>query len=198
MLVLTQMSSSTEDVSISVSVENNISSDSQDVLGNASLTPCAWLDLLCICTLHEVCWGRAHVQNQVVMHELCMDCGCAQPSMLQVSLPASRTVLAPPKCGVNALNTSGTLTAMMKNVLFAGIGVLTSAKTALQSLCVHCPKYFWIHCPNTLSKSAFVKYPLFYIYFFFLVFSSLDRFSAYAMIVLVDSGSNSRSSSSFV
>lgn len=152
-LVLTLMSFSTQNVSSAcASVEDNVSSDSQDVLGNVSLTPWTWLDLFCTCILHEFCWGRAHMQNQALMHKLCMDCRCAQPSMLQVSSPTSRTVLAPPKCGVNALNTSGTLTAIMKNVQFAGLSVLISAKTALKSLHVHHPVYYEAFLVNKIPS----------------------------------------------
>ena len=61
--------------------------------------------------------------------------------MPQVSSPANIPVPALLNRGVNALNTAGTLPAMMENVLFAGLSVLTPAKSALKSLYRHCPKH---------------------------------------------------------
>lgn len=61
--------------------------------------------------------------------------------MPQVSLPANIPVPAFLNHGVNALNTAGTLPAMMENVLFAGLGVRTPAKSALKSLYRHCSKH---------------------------------------------------------
>lgn len=75
------------------------------------------------------------------MHEPCTGWGCARPSMPQVTSPANTPVPALLNHGVNALNTVGTLPAMMENVLFAGLSVLTPAKTALKTLYRHSPKY---------------------------------------------------------
>lgn len=55
------------------------------------------------------------------------------------SSPANSPVPAPLEHGVNALNTSGRLPAVMKNVLFAGLAI--HARTALKSLHRHCPKH---------------------------------------------------------
>lgn len=89
--------------------------------------PCGhdWIYLsfiLFVCK-HALCKGRAwsHTQDQVLMRELCTGWGCARPSMPQVSSPANIPVSAFLNHGVNALNTAGTLPAMMQNVLFAGL-----------------------------------------------------------------------------
>lgn len=67
--------------------------------------------------------------------------GYARPSMPQVSSPADIPVTVFLNHGRNALNTAGTLPAMMESVLFTGLGVPTPAKSALKSLYRHCPKH---------------------------------------------------------
>lgn len=61
--------------------------------------------------------------------------------MSQVSSPANIPVPVFLNRGVNALHTAGMLPAMMENVLFAGLSVLTPAKSALKSSYRHCPKH---------------------------------------------------------
>lgn len=105
--------------------------------------PCglAWIyrsSLLFACK-HAVCKEAAwsHMQGQVLMSKLCTGWGCARPSMPQASSPANTPVSTLLNHGVNALNASGVLPA----VLFAGLGVLTLPKSAPESLYRHCPKH---------------------------------------------------------
>lgn len=77
------------------------------------------------------------MQGQVLMSKLCTGWECARPSMPPASSPANTPVSALLNRGVNALNTSGALPA----VLFAGLSVLIPPKSAPKSLYRHCPKH---------------------------------------------------------
>lgn len=105
--------------------------------------PCSLFWIYCLSLLlacnHAVCkeTHRSYVQGQIRMSKLCTGWECARPSMPQASSPANTPASTLLNRGMNALNTSGTLPA----VLFAGLSVLTPPKSAPRSLYRDCPKH---------------------------------------------------------